>query len=472
MSRPGARFDRLSAADVSNFVFEHPGQSYAVAMVAVVDLATAPGAALQPQRLRDLLAERAATIPELNRRVHFTRWGQGRPLWLHQPARLEEHVRLVDPVAGEEELAALAAHLLAERLPRDRPLWDLVVVPLGTTGTAPDRVGLVVRIHHAVADGLAALVLVAGLFDPGPGAVGVSGEPATGPPQAAPEPGVLWRAAAGERVAAVLRGVSRRPDRRAWTRRSWQHLIETLVEDARRVATMTRRGVPDTCLLGPLSATRALELLSVDLGDVRAAAHRHDATVTDVVLAAAAGGLRALLSARGERLQDLPVSVPVSLRATPGASHGNEVGVMLVPLPVSEPDPGRRLDRVSAATRAEKARARAAGTFVLTRTAWSARVMDVLSRHQHVAASFVTSVPGPPEPMRLGGAVVTSAWPATVIAGNVRLALAVLSYAGRLHLTVISDPVALPDSSVFAHALAEELATLAGSAPEARSSSS
>jgi WS/DGAT/MGAT family acyltransferase len=451
MSRARAPFDRLSAADVSHFLFERPGQSYAVALVAVVDVTAAGPSA--PETLRALLAERAASIPELNQRVHFTRWGEGRPLWLRQPADLEHHVRVLGPVDGQDELAALAARLVALRLPRDRPLWEIAVVP----GAGPGRVGLVVRIHHAVADGLAAMALAAGLFDPVPGV-----EPASVvPPMVAESPprsSALRRA----RLAELAAG---RPRRARRAGRSPGERAQALAEGVRRVLTMTRRHVPDTCLLGPLGPERALHLLTVDLEPVRLAGHRRGGTVTDAVLAGVAAGLRALLAARGESVMDLPVSVPVSLRGVPGAeagsaSHGNRVGLMVVRLPVSERDPERRAALVRARTRTEKPRARAAGTFVLTRTRWSTRLMDAFSRHQHLVASFVTSVPGPTAPLRLGGADVVAAWPATVLAGNVRLALAVLSYAGRLHLSVISDPQALPDVAVFADALRLDLEAL------------
>ena len=459
MSAAQAPLHRLSAADASYFVFERPGQAYAVAMVATLDVTgvegpgfAGPGATAEG--IRRLLAERARTIPELNQRVHFTRWGEGRPLWLHQPADVEHHVRLLDRVGDEDELAELAARLMSQPLPRDRPLWDSVVVP----GPGPDRVGLVIRIHHAVADGLAALALAAALFDPGsfdPGPQAAS-VPAPWPAERPPFRRVLRRARLAELAAARPRRT--RSNRPARTPRDH---ARAFAEGLRGALAMTRRQVPDTSLLGPLGPERALRLLTVDLEPVRAAAHRRGATVTDAVLAAVAAGLCTYLTARGEPVVDLPVSVPVSLRGGPGRSldpsAGNEVGVMLVRLPLTEPDPGRRAALISERTRTAKARARGAGTFVLTRMSWSTRLMDVLSRRQHVVASFVTSVPGPPTPLRLGGATVRSAWPATVLAGNVRLAVAVLSYAGRLHLSVISDPQALPDLTGFCDALLREL---------------
>ena len=53
-----------------------------------------------------------------------------------------------------------------------------------------------------------------------------------------------------------------------------------------------------------------------------------------MILAAIAGALRALLESRGEQLDLVTVSVPVSARqAAAGGQLGNQVGVMPVALP-------------------------------------------------------------------------------------------------------------------------------------------
>ena len=75
-------------------------------------------------------------------------------------------------------------------------------------------------------------------------------------------------------------------------------------------------------------------------------AHAHDAKVNDVVLVAIAGGLRQLLQGRGEPVDGLVLRamVPVSLhQEQPGQARGNLDGMIVVPLPVEEPDPVRLL---------------------------------------------------------------------------------------------------------------------------------
>ena len=56
-------------------------------------------------------------------------------------------------------LRELAGALLAERLDHERPLWRMDVAPLDDGGTA-----LIVRVHHAMADGVTAIRLVGELL--------------------------------------------------------------------------------------------------------------------------------------------------------------------------------------------------------------------------------------------------------------------------------------------------------------------
>ena len=204
----------------------------------------------------------------------------------------------------------------------------------------------------------------------------------------------------------------------------------------------------------PLGGRRRLVLARARLAVVKDVAHAHQATVNDVLLAAVAGGLHSLL-ARGVPVAGLSLraSVPVALRAQAAAAAlGNQVGLMVVPLPVTEPDPVRRLRRIAQATID-----RAPGVLAGLRPVGSLTVLRALnrySRHQHLVDLFVTNVPGPQVPLFVVGARLLEAFPVVQVAGNVPLSVAALSYDGQLNLGVQSDPVALPDVDTFAPACA------------------
>ena len=103
--------------------------------------------------------------------------------------------------------------------------------------------------------------------------------------------------------------------------------------------------------------------------------------------------------------------------------------------------------------------ARDQGTLEFMRGPIGARIMDRLAQRQHLVGGFVTNVPGPEGTFRLAGAPVVALWPVAVLAGNVRLGVAAVSYAGNLCCGIHFDGSNVPGAA-FAHAMSEELARL------------
>jgi diacylglycerol O-acyltransferase / wax synthase len=132
--------------------------------------------------------------------------------------------------------------------------------------------------------------------------------------------------------------------------------------------------------------------------------------------------------------------VPVALRARADtAGLGNQVGLMIVPLPVGEPDPVQRLRQVSQATIQRKRRP---GLLASLRPVGSLTILRALnhySRHPQIVDLFVTNVPGPKRPLYLLGARLLEAFPVVQIAGNVPLSVAALSYDGQLNIGIQGD---------------------------------
>jgi WS/DGAT/MGAT family acyltransferase len=313
---------------------------------------------------------------------------------------------------------------MSEPLPLDRPLWELLLIP----GASAEGLGVVLRIHHSIADGMSAVTLVQQLFDRSE--------------ESAPN-----AAAAGP---AAHSGSGRR-------RRS---ILARFGSSLHRVRlTLSGREVASTMLLGERSAHRGVAFLRADLADLEAHARSQGATVNDMLLAAAASGYRAALRAAGEAVPErLPVSVPVALPRR--GIGGNHVGVMLVRLPLGEPDPDERLRLIAAQTRTEKVTARQQGTLELMRGPIGARIMDRVVRRQHVVAGFVTNVPGPTRPLSLAGASVEAIWPVAVLAANVRLGVAAVSYDGAFSCGIHFDADSVPGAD-FSRGMGEELSRLA-----------
>lgn len=165
--------------------------------------------------------------------------------------------------------------------------------------------------------------------------------------------------------------------------------------------------------------------------------------VRPVVLTAVTGALHRLLHSRGEIVDRLVISIPVSARrATTASQLGNQVGIIPVELPASG-DPWRRLTAIARITGERKTAARGASAAVLApafRLLARVGILRWFVQHQRGVNTFVTNLRGPETGQSFLGADVTAIIPVSLITGNVTVAFAVLSYAGELVITIIVDP--------------------------------
>jgi WS/DGAT/MGAT family acyltransferase len=189
--------------------------------------------------------------------------------------------------------------------------------------------------------------------------------------------------------------------------------------------------------------------------------------VNDVLLAAVGGGLRSLLASRGEPVRELILRafVPVSLhREQAGQARGNIDGGMIVPLPIGEPDPARRLQLIAAETAERKKKSRPpAGT--LFRNAAIQRAFLRHTARQRLMNIYIANVPRPPVPLYLAGARLAEVFPVVPIMGNVPLGIGALSYAGQFNITVVADRDSCPDAAVFTQGLQAALEELSQPVP-------
>jgi hypothetical protein len=178
------------------------------------------------------------------------------------------------------------------------------------------------------------------------------------------------------------------------------------------------------------------------------------------------GGLRRLLASRGEPVDRLVLRtlVPVSLhQEQPGQASGNQDGWMVVPLPLGEPDPVRRLQLIAAETAERKHKARPQTGSGISASPLFQRAFLRRFAHQRLMNTSVTNVPGPPVPLYLAGARLLELFPMVSLMGNLTLAVAALSYDGQLNLTAVADQDTCPDVEVFAEGVRSALDELARS---------
>ncbi|HEU4541943.1 MAG TPA: wax ester/triacylglycerol synthase family O-acyltransferase [Jiangellaceae bacterium] len=452
------RLERLTASDLFLLLWDDYGWSTDIGGLAILDgtsLLDREGR-VRVEAVRGHLEPRLHLVPRFRQLLYRPRRGLGWPLWVDAPCfDIGDHIRVHALAAPGDEAQLLQAcqELARRRLDPARPLWELWLLP----GLPERRVGVFLRLHHAFADGAAALAAFAALLDLTPDA----------PSQVTPD----WTPRPIPTASELLRDNLRR--RRQELGRGWSglahpgrtlHLARRALPAWREV--LTEQRAPQTSLNHPVGADRRLAIVRDRLDPTKQIAHIHHAKVNDVMLAAVAGGLRQLLASRGEDVHGLVQRAMVTIsqhQDQPGQAQGNKPGWMMVPLPLGEPDPVRRLELIAAETAARKHKARPEAGSGIFRFVAAQRVWYGLFPRQRSVNLVVTNVPGPPVPLYLAGARLLELFPMMPTMGNLTLVVAVLSYAGQLNLTAVGDREGCPDVEVFAEGVRSALDDLARS---------
>jgi len=453
--------DRLTPLDVSNLRIERHGLPMNVAALAIVEgrgLLDASGE-LALDEIRARIEQRLPLAPRLRQRLYRPGFGFGAPVWVDDASfDMSRHVRTrpVPPGGGEEALLAACVELNDRPFDHAHPLWEIWLL----TGAHDGHVGMLIRFHHVLADGIAALLLLGTLFD---------AAPADAAPEAPEAEGLPWTARpiptrselAGDALRRSITGVRRGVHKIEHPRRTLAR-ARTLFRQALQLAREGR--APPTSFNRPVGRQHRVLFVRADLERAKQAAHAHHATVNDVVLCTIAGGARALLAGRGElhRALVLKVSVAASVRAPASTSQaGNLVGILLVPLPVGEEDPIRRLEQIARATAERKH---------LPPYQPSARFLQRLlirtMNRQRRVNLLMSNLPGPAQPMYFAGAKILEVFQIGVVQGNVAVQVGALSYAGQLNLDIVADVNLVPDLAVFADGMTEDLVRLGAASHE------
>jgi diacylglycerol O-acyltransferase / wax synthase len=410
-----------------------------------------PAGELRIDAVRAAIASRLHLVPRFRQVIHVPGRGLGGPLWVDAPRfDIRDHVvvRALPPGTGETGLLAVTEELRSQRFDPSRPLWRMWFMP----GLPDGRVAMFVKLHHSIADGMAAMTTIAAFLDADPDTPVTPVPPWTSAPP--PSDRELFVDNAQRHLRAAGRAVSMlgRPGATLrHARQAWPAIRELLAEQPATRTSLDRMAGPG----------RSLAVIRHSLDEVKTVAHAHEATVNDVLLALTAGGLRAVLHRRGEPVEGTTVRVyvPVSLRPRVGGpQHGNLIAQMAVPLAMRESDAGDELGRIAAETATRKMRARTSlGTLIRGRFVRRLMLFAVMRQRVNVTTA---SIPGPTVPLYLTGARVLEVFPVLPLIANEPLGVGALSYAGAFNIGVAADRDAYPDLDVFVAGAREELDTL------------
>jgi diacylglycerol O-acyltransferase / wax synthase len=452
--------DRLSAVDASFLAQEKQSSHMHVGALVIFD-----GPAPARDELREHLGARLRRVPRYRQKLAFPRLEAGRPFWVDDPNfNLDYHVRhtALPKPGSDEQLRQLAGRIFSQRLDRSKPLWEVWIVH----GLEGGRFALISKTHHALVDGVSGVDIATVLFDLSPV-----------PDELEPDDG--WRAEAEpsdlELIAEGVAGLVRTPfslaGRALGALQRPGHTIGRVREGAEGLAEVVWAGLnpaPDVPLNVGIGPHRRVRWVQSRLTDFKEVKNSLGGTVNDAVLAVVAGALRRWLMDRGVRTDGLELRalVPVSIRSEDErGSLGNRIAAMRGPLPVYVDDPVERLRVVREAMGELKESKQALGAEVIAGLTDFAppTLLAQASRLNFSTRLFnliVTNVPGPQFPLYLLGREMEEIVPIAFLPENHALAVAIMSYNGKVDFGLLADYDAIPDIDAFATYLEESVAEL------------
>jgi WS/DGAT/MGAT family acyltransferase len=460
MATEGNHLDRLTAVDASFLTNETSSSHMHVGAILIFE---GP-----PPLYVDLVEHvrgRLDLVPRFRQRIVVPPLEAGRPLWADDVNfNLTYHIRhtaLPDP-GGEEELKRLAGRVFSQQLDRSKPLWELWLVQ----GLERDRFAILTKTHHAMVDGISGVDIGTVLFDLEP-------VPTPSPakhdwvPRPEPRTTALVTRAAKDAIEAPLRLAGRAGEAVRRPESTVRRVVES-IEGLTEVIGALADPAPDVPLNQPIGPHRRFVWSRSELATFKHIKNALGGTVNDVVLAVVTGALRDWLHGRGIRTEGLELRalVPVSIRSEDERGNlGNRIALMRGPLPVYVEDPVRRLRVVSEAMDGLKRSKQALGAEVISRFNDFAppTLLAQASRLNFSTRLFnmiVTNVPGPQVPLYVLGREMEEIFPIAFLPENHALAVAIMSYNGRICFGLLADFDTIDDADVIAGGIESSLAEL------------
>ena len=443
--------ETMSGLDAKFLYSETPTAHMHTIKVAISDTSGLEGG-FSNATMTAVLGQLLVRLPTFRRRIVPVPLGLGHPVWVEDPEfDLGRHLShaILDPPGDDRALAEVIAEFAGSPLPRDRPLWAMRVVE----GLSGDRIAVVVKLHHAMADGSAAVALLNNVVD------AATVEPH---PRPAFDP---W---ASEPLPTRSRLVARALCEHVTRVRGLPRLIRSSVTSAR--ASERRRHtfepmppiplhhIPKTSFNVSLTSSRSFAMTRLPLDTMRDIRRASGTTINDVYLTVCSGALRRYLLERGELpARTLVASVPVSTDPDSARMSGNRVDNIYVAIGTDIADPVARLLAVHQGVLASKEVRSLLGHELLEQRAdvvppqlyqptvrlWSrSHVANVLNPPLNL---ILSNVAGPKEPIRFGPIVLEALYSVGPILEGIGLNITAWSYEDRLGVSLIGCPSSVPD---------------------------
>lgn len=448
------------------------------------------------EQIKEIVRRRLLPIARFRQRVVAGRGGQ--PRWEEDPAfDLDRHVlaAALPAPADDGALAAVVGELMSTPLASGRPLWEFRLLEPYRGGCA-----LLARIHHAIGDGVALMLVLLSLTDLQP----------SGPPTVRPTPDDSLPPGTPETPAGPARSARREAPAGRKTPESldappgtnpFTELFCQPLHDIRKIRALADEISPELMRLldAPMEALRRSRLLTgiggigalgrlvgrppdprssfkgplgvpkvvawsepLALAEVKQVGRALGGSVNDVLVSATTGGLRRYLARRTKlpRRLDVRAAMPVNLRPLARMSQlGNHFGLVFLSLPLGIADPLARLAELRRRSAALRRSAEALVVLLILRTigrvplAVQRLVVKIFATK---ATLVMTNVPGPNRTLYLAGKPIRDVFFWVPQSGHVGLGISILSYNGTVRLGVGTDAGLVPDPQAIVAGFHEE----------------
>jgi len=461
-------YEPLSYLDGSFLALETRSSHMHVAGVALFDAAPLKGddGGIDIARIRAHVASKLQYIPRYRQRLEWVPYDR-RPVWVDdEHFALEYHLRHSSlPRPGTEaQLKELAGRIVSTPLDRNKPLWELWIIE----GVEDGRFAIIAKLHHCMIDGVSGVDLTTILLNVIP-----SSDIETGPdwvPRPAPTPTQLAVAEAARFTRRMIDGLAHFSE----NVRDGTLLTDRTRDKSSAALSSLKSGwltAADRTPLNPdIGPNRRFDWTEIPLDDVKDIKNRLGGSVNDTILAITTGAVRKfLIEERDYDVTDAEFRVmnPVSTRkADQRGALGNQVAMWLLELPIQEPDPRARYEKIKEGTRNLKDTKQALGAATLVEMS-SGTPITLLSLANRVVGSkmrpfnmTVTNIPGPQFPMYLLESEMIANYPMVPLWAQHGLGIALFSYNGKLLWGIHADYDTLPDSDRFLTAIQESFREL------------
>jgi diacylglycerol O-acyltransferase len=440
--------DRLSWGDTVFLHLEREGMPLNVASVSVLEGEIPFEACLQ------FIESKLPLLPRYLKRVVAPPLNIGLPSWEYDSNfDIRNHVREVTLKHGTDtELKALAGKLFSKVMDRQHPLWDITLIH----GLKGNRTGLILRLHHCLADGIAGVGIMSVLLDASPEAPPLPRRKLRlrVPPPRDPLTSLMGGFVDSysdfvKRILSALADLLSMAERVSANGGSLPtDELSRLLPEITAFTERLRFNVP---YRGPQKFAWA----EIPLAEVKAIRHTYGTSVNDVILALVTATVRRYSELHGDRVKGrlLRMMVPVNLRGSESPGElGNRISLVPVTIPLDIRNPERLLAAAHKRTEflkhahAAELVSLAGGLIGMFPTALQALAGPVVSQLPITPFNLVcTNVPGPQYPLYLLGHKMVRWYPYVPVGGEMAVNCAILSYDGTVYFGFSGDVHAAPD---------------------------